>query len=226
MRSLTTIFQGDDLKVTHISLESDDIEAVVKRLAELGIHYSKSVSVPDPKKSRANKFEGDLDTKPTAVVQYFLRDPDGYYVELCNCEILSDYCFGCTSQKALHAHPPGYVEGVTLATMLGAIHWRHVAHDPNTLREHLAAYDRAPAEEADPVKLANLVARRATYGDICQGFSDDELRDVLRRAGNDVRVAIAQLTVVRGTDRVLIPPPHLEESERAYQPKPIHLHPN
>ena len=26
------------------------------------------------------------------VTQYFLRDPDGYYCELCNCEVLTDFC--------------------------------------------------------------------------------------------------------------------------------------
>ena len=205
-------------------MESNDIEGVVRRLSELGVHYSKSVSVPDPKKSRANKFEENLETKPTAVVQYFLRDPDGYYIELCNCDILTDYCFGSSTDPERHQHLPGYVEGVTLKTMMGAIHWRHVAHDPHTLQEHLAAFDRAPAPDADPAKLANLVARRATYGDICQGFSEAELRDVLRRAGNDVRVAVAHLTAVRAGDRILVPPPHFDGSNQSHQPKPIHLH--
>jgi hypothetical protein len=26
------------------------------------------------------------------VTQFFMRDPDGYYVELCNCDILTKYC--------------------------------------------------------------------------------------------------------------------------------------
>jgi hypothetical protein len=215
-------FSGDDLKVSHISFESDDIAGILKKLSDLGIEYKKSVSVPDPAKSRANKFEADLQTKPTSVIQYFLRDPDGYYIEICNCEVLTAFCFrqGEEADHGLH----GYAEGITLTAMLGAIHWRHTAHDPATIAARLAAYDRDVAERADEAKLANLLARRLTYGDICQGFSEDELRDVLRRAGNDVRVAVAHLTALRGADRVLIPPPHMEGSDTPYQPHTIHLH--
>jgi hypothetical protein len=216
------LLAGDDLKVSHISFESDDIAGILKKLADLGIEFKKSVSVPDPAKSRANKFEDDLHTKPTSVIQYFLRDPDGYYIEICNCEVLTDFCFRKGEEAAPRLH--GYAEGVALTAMLGAIHWRHAAHDPATTAARLAAYDRAVAERADEAKLANLLARRLTYGDICQGFPEDELRDVLRRAGNDVRVAVAQLTAIRGADRVLVPPPHIEGADTPYQPHEIHLH--
>jgi hypothetical protein len=27
------------------------------------------------------------------LTQFFIRDPDGYYIELCNCDILTDFCF-------------------------------------------------------------------------------------------------------------------------------------
>ena len=35
------------------------------------------------------------------VTQFFFRDPDGYYIELCNCDILTDYCMGKTEHDGI-----------------------------------------------------------------------------------------------------------------------------
>ncbi|KRY05864.1 Lactoylglutathione lyase, partial [Trichinella spiralis] len=56
----------------HISFQCPDILSLEKRLQELGIKYEK----------RIVKDEGLF------VDQLFIHDPDGYMVELCNCENL------------------------------------------------------------------------------------------------------------------------------------------
>ena len=91
--------------MSHLSLECGDSEQMSRvraRLTELGVPFRQNISVPDPKKSRANTFEdADKDgaAKPTTgVIQFFLTDPDGHYIELCNCDLLTKFCF---SQEAV-----------------------------------------------------------------------------------------------------------------------------
>ena len=62
-----------DLIGSHISVDTKDIKEVLRRLIQLKIPYETNISVP-----KANENEG-------FVTQFFLRDPDGYYIEICNC---------------------------------------------------------------------------------------------------------------------------------------------
>ena len=41
-----------------------------------------------------------------AVTQFFFRDPDGYYIELCNCDVLTKFCFSKSDFTM------DYVEGI------------------------------------------------------------------------------------------------------------------
>ena len=42
----------------------------------------------------------EVDHDDGIVTQFFFRDPDGYYIEFCNCEILTDYCLGREQQSS------------------------------------------------------------------------------------------------------------------------------
>lgn len=75
------VHPDDDLIVSHIALncgEDDDVQKMMKRLTELGIPYRENISVPNP----ATKKQ---------VKQAFVRDPDGYYLELCSCDSLEEF---------------------------------------------------------------------------------------------------------------------------------------
>merc|ERR1712046_89156 len=66
-------------------------------------------------------------------------------------------------------------------------------------------------EEVDPDKLDNLVKRSNTYGDICQGFTNTELRRALAMSGNDVPKSILVLRAVREkTGMKYCPPSYLQ----------------
>ncbi|XP_028780653.1 uncharacterized protein LOC114761975 [Neltuma alba] len=56
----------------HISFQCTDVELVKRRLEELGMRYVTAV------------VEGD--EEDSKVDQVFFHDPDGYMIELCNCE--------------------------------------------------------------------------------------------------------------------------------------------
>jgi len=107
------VHDGNNLIVAHISIESDDIASVHRKLLELGVPFEQNVSVPSTQvddggleqKSRVVSEDSEK-MAMGAVTQYFFRDPDGYYFELCNCEVLTEFCF------AKNPFQMNYVEGV------------------------------------------------------------------------------------------------------------------
>ena len=74
---------GDqDLIVGHIALTVDSakIEEIRVRLKQFGVPSRRNISVPG----------GEVGTDGI-VSQAFVRDPDGYYVEICACGGLEEY---------------------------------------------------------------------------------------------------------------------------------------
>ncbi|KAK9283766.1 hypothetical protein L1049_012018 [Liquidambar formosana] len=57
----------------HISFQCEDMEAMEQRLEEYNVKYMKRTVE---------------DKKGTAIDQLFFKDPDGYMIEICNCENL------------------------------------------------------------------------------------------------------------------------------------------
>ena len=71
----------DDLIVGHIALNCGndyDVRQLMSRLKKLGVPYRENISVPNP----ATKKQ---------VVQAFVKDPDGHYLEFCSCESLEEF---------------------------------------------------------------------------------------------------------------------------------------
>ena len=73
------VHSDDDLIVSHIALVINGMDKLKEKLAEMGIPYRKNISVPNP----------EIGNSP--VDQAFVRDPDGYYIEFCNCESLEEF---------------------------------------------------------------------------------------------------------------------------------------
>jgi len=75
------VHPDEDLIVGHIALncgDDYDVRQLMSRLRNLGVPYRENISVPNP----ATKKQ---------VVQAFVRDPDGYYLEFCSCESLEEF---------------------------------------------------------------------------------------------------------------------------------------
>ena len=75
-----SVHSDDDLIVSHIAITVSDMNTMRKKLKSLGVKYRTNISVPNP---------SDVDTG--RVEQAFVRDPDGYYIEFCNCEKLEKF---------------------------------------------------------------------------------------------------------------------------------------
>lgn len=141
---------GDHLIVPHISMESDNIGEVLKKLNEMKIPFSKNVSVPDS-------------TESQPITQYFIRDPDGYYVELCNCDILTNFCL---AENDTGIYYNEHIEHVPLLLVfkLAQLALRGVDDDGCVAIPPKKKWARNP----DPVKLNNLLSRCKVYGDLMQ----------------------------------------------------------
>jgi len=107
------VHDGTNLIVAHIAIESDEIAKVQQKLIDLGVPYEQNVSVPSTQvqdgglEQKSRVVSEDTEKMAMgAVTQYFFRDPDGYYFELCNCEVLTEFCF------AKNPFQMNYVEGV------------------------------------------------------------------------------------------------------------------
>mmetsp|Transcript_131519 Transcript_131519/g.366533 ORF Transcript_131519/g.366533 Transcript_131519/m.366533 type:complete len:465 (-) Transcript_131519:84-1478(-) len=226
---------GRDLIVSHIALDTDYPEKVLEKLMELDVPFRQNISVPDPKKARENLVEC-FENADGKVTQYFIRDPDGYYWELCNCEILTRFClFKEGKEKEGAEGTPKYLQlmnsvlgqynesgqagpqvfrcpqlfkvGVVICRLVR----RMRANLKTDFEERLAKQleDAQMAEEADPHILQNFLNRQKTYCDVPQGFTKQQLVDALCLAGNSAPLAVLILLRERQRIRIYHPPQYL-----------------
>ena len=206
------VHADDDLIVSHIAITVDDMSALKQRLRDMKIPSRKNVSVPNP---------SDSDTG--VVEQAFIRDPDGYYIECCNCDRLEKYLH---EKMAAEAGKWNF----SVAKSVLALKEKMIKKSEKSkielkkqpsLDEVLENMDLSDKPlEADAMKLENLVKRRKIYGDITQNASESDLSKLLRFFENDVPSVIGYLenkVRVKG-QRTYIPPAFYERDGTFIQP--------
>jgi len=205
-----------DLIVSHIALELTDADAVVKRLRELqtkfeDLSWRQNLSVPTWETSFGTRFEKAHESSEGQLQQYFLEDPDGYWIELCNCGDEPDE-ETCTRPSI----PLGSLAKLACRTL----RWEKRARrrlSPKSIQKELAELAPIEPQLVTEQKLLNLRSRQATYGDVCQGFAPGELRDALAKAGDQVPGAILLLKSWRQTKaKDYIPPAFLDSSGKLH----------
>merc|ERR1712228_994825 len=65
---------------------------------------------------------------------------------------------------------------------------------------------------------------RTVYGDVCQSMSEEELKQVLVLANNDMKMAIDIITIHVGDDQKFSPPAFFEEGTEKVKPKSFKKH--
>ena len=236
---------GRDLIVSHIALETEQPHKVLEKLLEFEVPFRQNISVPDPKKARENLVEA-FENSEGKITQYFVRDPDGYYLEICNCDILTAFCLfkEKESAKQKSGHIPKYMQlmdavlstynesGQTKAsafrlpqlfkTYIIVRRWVKRARGElsksfdERVKQALAGVE--DAAQADPKLMANFVCRQKTYCDICQGFSEEDLASTLCKSGNHAPTALLLLAACRQDVKVFLPPQYLlSEGGRIHQ---------
>lgn len=207
--------EGDHLIVGHLALEIEgsDIEGAARRLREAGVAFRKNVSVP-------NRSEDGV------VTQFFLRDPDGYYVELCNCDVLTKYCLSQDDDRLLTYNESnidiGLPEFLRLTSLAEASRAKYLERI-NEKAEDLVLPSGQRAAAADPAILANMLQRTRIWGDLLQGETEESLSRALKEAGNNAPVATRIIRARKvETGQVYLPPAIFDASgEERYQPQAV-----
>ena len=206
------VHDDDDLIVSHIAITVSDMSALKKRLEDMKVPSRKNVSVPNP---------SDSDTG--VVEQQFVRDPDGYYIECCNCERLEKYLH---EKMAEDAGKWNFSVAKSVMNLKGKMLQRssksklELKKQPS-LDEVLENMDLSDkVSQPDEIKMSNLIKRRKIYGDITQNASEVDLAKLLRFYNNDVPSVILYLenkVRLRGK-RTYIPPAFFERDGTFVQP--------
>lgn len=148
--------------VNHISFEVHDFAAVEEKLKKLGAPYKKN-RVP----------EGG-----SVIHQLFMTDPDGHYIEICDCNRFSDFVFGPPPDpEESKRQAAAYLEGVdptgaTIAAVaaLAFIPGESAAANESEFNESLGMLQRA----------FRVFAKDDDF------IASNELGTILRRMGQDV----------------------------------------
>jgi catechol 2,3-dioxygenase-like lactoylglutathione lyase family enzyme len=222
---------GEDLIVGHMALDTDYPERVLQKLIQMNVPFRQNVSVPDPKKARANQEE-NFDSADGKVTQYFIRDPDGYYIEICNCEVLTKFCLFNEEDVV------GYAENCKPKCLPAPMLFKVKVRMLQLVRKARASLHRGlleqakqelngvrRADEVDGEKLAALIKRQNTFGDITQAFSASQIKEALLIANNQVAQAVIllELKSLSAGKMVLVPPQYLVGDEKL-QPKRFSQH--
>jgi len=149
------------------------------------------------------------------ITQYFIRDPDGYYLELCNCGILTDFCLGKDTTAI------GYSElthKIDLSMIFKLALYANQSKSDSQLNHELPEAEWAAAAEED--KVAKLLRRSTVYGDLLQGETRESIVDALRRANNHVPRA-SRIIRSRKTQVMLQPPAFFVQGETRYVPQMV-----
>jgi hypothetical protein len=177
------------------------------------------------------KAESEGGDSSNTLSQAFIRDPDGYYIEICNCNILTDFALGLSGHKITRTAGDSlaetYNEGVmTIATAQVATMLKLAARAKDRVKQvkrvSQVILDTTPLPEdqqpamADRGIIANFLKRRQIYGDICQSFCADELEEILREAGNVAPKAVLLMErriLCEGHSRLFSPPAYYVECD-------------
>lgn len=229
------VHEGDDLVVGHISLDAVNIGGVLEKLQKMKVPFRKNTSVPAGKDAGSMNTNENNDMMSSTIVtqvrrgmklmlnimsitlliilyrihyniQFFIRDPDGYYLEVCNCdETLTKYCLGEKEDLA------GYEEGiqplslVAASTTLNLVHrwvekvkarnnemtelFKIVKDTDGSIKEVSALLKCSRAEKVDEQLLQTMMDRRSIYGDVCQNEEEVDMEELILASGNDARTA-------------------------------------
>jgi len=226
------VHSGKDLIVNHIAIETTDIDRVPEILTAAGVPFRQNVSVPKgTMQSGAGTNSSNNSNK--IVRQFFLRDPDGYYLEICDCAVLTKYCLGDIQDLA------GYDQGISLhlaETAMFVNLTERLAHRASRVQQELDQLCREmkwrpaseivarlgakqPAKEVNEEKLKRLITRRGVYGDICQNESEASIREILLLANNHVPTAMKVMQIRGWEGAVMSPPAFFEAGSEKVNPE-------
>jgi len=201
IKGIPCIPSVDNLQVAHIALETLNINQIVDKLQQLNIDVRQSLNVTNAQRS--------IPGTKSYITQYFCRDPDGYYFELCNCDVLTEFAFN----RNATIDNIEYNEGIHNETVFEIVHvishWKSRSR-ASSFREVDQIHR---ANEIDQQKFENLVQRRTVYGDLLQGFTDEQIKEALLESNNHIPMTIAILEQKSGDNQYFQPASFIQNGQ-------------
>ena len=217
IKGIPAIPPVDNLQVTHIALETLHIDQVVHKLRELNIDLRQSLSVTNAHKS--------ISRNNSLIVQYFFNDPDGYYIELCNCDVLTEFSFNRNPFIDNNDYHESMHNDTVFEIVQAASHWKTLSRR-YSIEEFDEILNKTPrAIHINQKKFDNLVKRRSVYGDIIQGFTDQDIKEALLQTNNIIPLTIKILKLKRGKNQYFQPASFIE-NEKLIEPQPFIMNEN
>jgi Ca2+-binding EF-hand superfamily protein/catechol 2,3-dioxygenase-like lactoylglutathione lyase family enzyme len=235
IKGVPVVHSGADLIVGHISIETYEIDRVPEILRKLGVPFRQNVSVPKGKMSQGSGTNAS-NVSSNIVKQFFLRDPDGYYLEICNCDVLSKYCLGDVEELAGYEEGGGSIElteggsfvtfGLKIADVarrrqLELIKFAEGMHDKPICEIAQGLGCGIPGEVVDEEKFKKLLVRRTVYGDVCQNESPESMREIMLAADNRLPLAMRIMEVRAIKVQKFVPPAFFEEGTTKFAPQAV-----
>ncbi|CAM9450613.1 unnamed protein product, partial [Phaeothamnion confervicola] len=172
---------GENLIVGHIALDTHRPAGVFAGLQALGIDLEMNVSVP----KGTGKAASEGGSADNTLSQAFFRDPDGHYLEACNCHLLTSFCLGPAEGEeedddGFRYHLLQYEEGIRVPGSL-----------TSSCAKLLIKASRAKKRNDHAAEVSWVPpGRDSVYGDLCQSFEPDEIAKILRESGNHAPTAL------------------------------------
>jgi len=246
-----------DLIVSHIALDVRDTSSILQRIKQVQANFDgtfcwrQNISVPTQETSRKERFEKH-ETAEGKLSQFFLEDPDGYWIEICNCgeeengpspAVTTTTTTATTSKSVdgagslrfgIQTRGPTTMQLLSFAKFIvKSRKWAKLARQrlallrsgTGPLLAELTSLQAIPAEAVDKTKLEHMCLRRNTYCDPCQGWSEEQILTALAQAGGKVPGALLLLRHAREATgcRIMLPPSFLDSNGQVHLTKPLHL---
>lgn len=87
---------------------------------------------------------------------------------------------------------------------------------------HFLGCERADTVDDDALK--KLLVRHTVYGDLCQGSTPDEIKEILQLAGNNKADAMRIMQIKAGDDWVFQPPAFFDSGNAKVTPEALNIH--
>ncbi|CAF1607582.1 unnamed protein product, partial [Adineta ricciae] len=209
IKGIPAIPSVDNLQVNHLAFETSNLNEVLIQLHRLKIEIRQNLSV-------TNAHRLISEGKPV-VTQYFFKDPDGYSIELCNCDVLEEFSFDFKLEKKSMNGEERFDHKRTFFVIYCVSRWKRKVQ--RSLKEEMKKRI-CYSNEVDKTKLRNLIERRTIYGDFIQNFDEKDLCDALIQSNNIVPLALRCLLAKRGEQICLRPSSFLHQG-KLFHPKPF-----
>ena len=154
------------------------------------------------------------------MIIFITKNKDGYYLEICNCEILTDFCLSLDTEKRIEYQELVNQIDITNIFDLAVLAQKVKNHVTSDLNDYVLPKEEW-ATEANQTYLDNMFKRRKIYGDLMQGETRESISFALLASNNHVPTAcriIRHNQSLKGGQTFIPPSFYIKDTDEEYIP--------